>query len=213
MDDAEKNLSKLLEALAPEDNLGILLAMQMGGTPQEIQLILQTTEYHAEKEALRVTGQYIVRAIGVVEHHASLGFFRNLVVSKDNPLLYPHNEKLMQVVFRGTPEAVDSLMIDLHQLYGQTYGIYDPNRRMADELNRSQPLTTLLNGGEGVLGIMPEPFAKRLSKVLERHQMWVELVDVMETHRPEGITFQSLVMDDSYIIAQAFSVDPMGMPK
>jgi hypothetical protein len=213
MDDAEKNLTKLLDALAPEDNLGILLAMQMGGTPQEIQVILQTTEFHAEKDALRVTGQYIVRAIGVVEHRASLGFFRTLVISQNNPLLYPHNEKLMQVMFKGIPDNIDSLMIDINQLYGQTYGIYDPNRRMADELNLAQPLATLLGTGEGLLGIMPEPFAKRLSKVLERHHMTADLVEITETHRPEGVIFQSLVMDDSYIIAQAFSVDPMGIPK
>jgi hypothetical protein len=209
VDQTDQHFPKLLEALAPEDNLGILLAMQMGGTPQEVQLILQTTEFDEEKEALKITGQYVVRAIGVVEHRASVGFFQSIALSQQNPLLYSHNEKLMQVYFRGTPENIDSLMIDINQLYGQTYGIYDPNRRMIEELNMTRPLGTLLSSGQGLLGTMPEPFAHKMAKVLERHNMASNFIEDTETHRPEGITFQVLAMDDSYFIAQLFSAEPI----
>lgn len=208
-DQPDPTLQKILAALAPDENLGVLLAAQVGGTPNEIQLIIQTTEHlEGEGERLRPTGQYIIRAISVVEHKLSLGFFSSLVHSMDNPLLWPHNEKRMVVTFRGQPANVDSLMIDLYQLYGQTYGIYDPSTRMADELNREKPLATLFANGQGILGEMPESFAHKVVRLLERHNMASQL-DEIELDRPD-LTRQSLILDDSYIVAQFFSADPMG---
>lgn len=205
----DPTLQKILAALAPEENLGILLAAQVGGTPNEIQLILQTTEHlDGEGERLRPTGQYIIRAISVVEHKLALGFFRTMVHSDSNALLAPHNEPRMVVTFKGQPANVDSLMIDLYQLYGQTYGIYDPTTRMADELNREQPLATLLTTGQGILGEMPASFAYKVTKLLERHGLASQL-DEIELERPD-LTRQALILDDSYIIAQFFSADPMG---
>jgi hypothetical protein len=205
----DPTLQKILAALAPEENLGILLAAQVGGTPNEIQLIVQTTEHlEGEGERLRPTGQYIIRAISVVEHKLALGFFQTLVHSTSNALLAPHNEPRMVVTFKGQPANVDSLMIDLYQLYGQTYGIYDPTTRMADELNREQPLATLLMSGQGILGEMPASFAYRVTKLLERHGLACQL-DEIEIERPD-LTRQALILDDSYIIAQFFSADPMG---
>jgi len=205
----DPTLQKLLETLAPEQHIGILLAAQMGGTPQEVQLIIQTGEMDENHESMRTTGQYIVRCIGVREHHLSVGLFANMVLSDSNPLLFNHNEKLMQVHFEGVPPHVDALMIDLNQLYGQTYGIFDPFRRMAMEINPTQPLATILNSGKEVLGVMPQPFAEKVAKVLrERHGMTALLVEHEDDHRP-ALKFRSLVMDDSYFIAQDFSADPV----
>ncbi|HLA43358.1 MAG TPA: hypothetical protein VJZ27_07995 [Aggregatilineales bacterium] len=212
-DQPDQTLQQILETLESEDHLGVLLAAQLGGTPQEVQLILQTTEYNDTHDALRPIGQYIIRAIGVREHRLSVGLFGTMVLSHQNALLYPHNEKMIQVYFRGSPENVDSLMIELNQLYGQTYGQYDPLRRMAEEINPARPLESLLKGGQGLLGNMPEPFAQKVAALLERHQMKARLLDDEEAneHRPP-MQFQSLVMDDSFLIAQLFSADPMGSP-
>lgn len=209
----DETLQKILGLLAPEDNLGVLLAAQLGGTPQEIQLIIQTTDFIDPSDdypegALKPSGEYIIRAINVVEHKLSLGLFRNLVQSDSNALLYQHNQPIMQVAFTGKTEQVDSLMIDLNQLYGQTYGIYEPSRRMAEEINPTQPLATLLSSGEGILGGMPLPFAQKVVKVLAKYDLTATLSE-MDTHRP-NFEFQALVMDDSYVIAQLFSADPMG---
>jgi hypothetical protein len=204
----DETLTTILAAIAPENHLGVLLAAQMGGTPQEVQIILQTADYDEDKEALRPTGQYIIRAIGVVEHRLSVGLFGAMVLAEENPLLFAHNEKIMQVYFQSQPENIDSLLIDINQLYAQTYGRYDPFRRMADELNPTMPLATLLNAGRGLLGEMPEPFANTIRKVFERHGIKTNFIE-SEDHRPP-MQFQLLVMDDSYIIAQMFSADPMG---
>lgn len=213
----DDNLKKIIEALQPEENLGVLIASQMGGTPREVQIIIQTTQYEAEKDALKATGQYIIRALGVVEHRLSLGLFNKLVLSNDNPLLYRHNSEQVQVYFRGTPENIDGFLIDLNQLYGQTYGVFDPNMRMADELNRALPLYNLLKTGQGLLATTPQPFAEKLQKLLTRHNMTCNFIEVEDEHHHEGeedhhhdITYQLLVMDDSYFIAQLFSADPMG---
>ncbi len=215
---ADDTLKKIIDALQPEENLGVLLAAQMGGTPREVQIILQTTQYEAEKDALKATGQYIIRALGVVEHRFSLGLFNKIVLSTDNPLLYRHNAEEVQVYFRGTPDNIDEFMIELNQLYGQTYGVFDPNMRMADELNRAMPLYNLLKTGQGLLATTPQPFAEKLQKLLARHQMTSNLIEVEDDHHHEegedhphhDITYQLLVMDDSYFIAQLFSSDPMG---
>jgi hypothetical protein len=180
----------------------------MGGTPQEVQVILQTAEYHEDKDALHPAGQYIVRAIGVREHRLSVGLFGAMVLADENPLLFPHNEKIMQVYFKGQTENIDSLLIDINQLYAQTYGRYDPFRRMADELNPTMPLATLLNSGSGLLGEMPEPFANTVGQVFERHGLKTNFIE-SDDHRPPE-PFRLLVMDDSYLVAQMFSADPMG---
>lgn len=208
----DETLQTILDAIAPDDNLGVILAVQMGGTPQEVQILVQSTEYDAEKDAIRPTGQYIIRAIGVAEHHVAVGLFRNMVFSTDNALLHPFNSPVMRVHFTGTPQNVDSLMIDLNQLYGQTYGIYEPSRRMASEINSSLPLSDLLASGEGILAVMPAPFAEKAKKVLEQHGLSINLVEHQPEHEHDHqhIPMQSLIMDDSYFIAQMFSAEPMG---
>ncbi len=204
----DSQLAPLLEALAPDDHYGVILAAQLGGTPQEVQLILQTTVMNEAEQSLSPTGQYIVRAIGVQEHRLSVGLFANLVHSTDNPLLYSHNTPRMQLSFSGTPREVDDLMLSLNQLYGQTYGIYDPFRRMAEELNPTAPLATILTAGEGVLALMPQPFAEKAARLLEKYSLTTQLEVAQPA--PEHLRYEALVLDDSYLVASMFSVDPVG---
>ncbi|KAB2906038.1 MAG: hypothetical protein F9K27_00075 [Anaerolineae bacterium] len=214
----DPNLKTIIDALVPENNLGVLLAAQMGGTPREVQIILQTTEYDAGQDALKVTGQHIIRAIGVIEHRVSLGLFHTIVLSSENPLLYRHNSRKVQVYFRGVPDHIDSFMIDLNQLYGQTYGVFDPSGRMADEINRTMPLYNLLKNGNGLLCTSPQPFAEKLQKLLAQHNMTCSFLEVEDhphddgDHHHHDLTYQLLAMDDSYLVAQLFSSDPMKLP-
>lgn len=186
-----------------DTKLGILLAAQLGGTPQEIQMILQTADYDEATEGITSTGQYVIRAIGVREHRVSLGLFGRIVTSTDHPLLYRHNEALLQIYFRGQPDNVDALMIDISQLYGQTYGA---DRNLADEINTSMPLSSLLTMGHGFFGEMPTTFAQQIQTVFERHGLSTNFIE----SQPAMMQHQMLVMDDSYVIAQLFSADPLG---
>ncbi|NJL94205.1 MAG: hypothetical protein HC915_11020 [Anaerolineae bacterium] len=201
----DPTLTRILAELAPEDHLGVLLAAQVGGTPHELQLILQTTEYLAEQDGYRPTGQYIIRALGVVEHRLALGLFSNLVISAENSMLHRYNHPQVEVYFRGVPGQVDSLMLELQQLYGQTYGIY---RHLADDINRTRPLGALLSTGYGLLGTMPAPFVEKLAPLLARYGLSLHTLEAESS--PPRIPYHLLVMDDSFVIAQLFSADPMG---
>jgi len=208
----DETLRQILDHVqGSEDHLGILLAAQLGGTPREIQLIMQTATMDENHEQLSPQGQYIIRCVGVAEHELSLGLFANMVHSTDNALLYPHNDQPVQVHFEGKPNNADTMMIELNQLYGQTYGMYGPFKRMAQEINPTAPLSTLLNSGNGLLGVMPFPFAQMVKTLFERNNMTVNMVMVEsdeEHHAP--IKHQALVLDNTFIVAQVFSADPMG---
>lgn len=207
-DQLDPTLQTLLTTLQPDNNLGVLLMVQMGGTPQELQLILQTTTYDPEKDALRTTGQYVLRALGVIEHKVALGLFNNLILSHSNPLMDRYEAPHVELYFRGTLSQADALMLELQQLYGQTYGIY---RHMADEINHAMPLEKLLTSGYGALGVMPQPFAEKVCALFARYGLQTSLLPAEVESAP--MKHQLLVMDDSYLIAQAFSADPMGMGK
>lgn len=212
----DTTLQKILQELEPENHLGIFMLAQMGGVPQEVQMIIQTAQFNEATKQLKPIGQYIIRAIGVGEQKLALGIFNAAVLSTDHPVLYHFNEKLVQVYFRGQPENVDVLMLELQQLYDQTYL---QKRSMVDDINRSRPLGILLSSGHGMLGQMPLPFAEKVKTLLARYDLTCNFVDVEDEHHHDhgdhghehpAIKYQLLAMDDSYIIAQLFSADPMG---
>jgi hypothetical protein len=222
----DPTLQKILSELAPDEHLGVILLAQVGATPQEIQVILQTTQYDSEKDGLKVIGQYVIRCIGTVEQRLSLGLFNHIAFSTHNPLLHRYNEKTVQVYFRGQPAQIDSLMLDLHQAYEETYSTY---RHLVDEVNRRRPLGSLLSEGYGMLGEMALPFAQKVKSLLARHQMTTHFLEVEDDHdhhhehdhdhgpfprvHSHDLQYQLLVLDDSYIIAQMFSADPMGITR
>ncbi|MBI5930116.1 MAG: hypothetical protein HY862_12465 [Chloroflexi bacterium] len=201
---SDETLQKILTELEPDGHLGALLTVQMGGTPEEVQLLLQTTEFEETLNALRPTGSYIIRCLGVREHRVSVGLFNTMVYSETHPLLWNHNYAFQQVYFNGMPDNVDALMLDLTQLYGQHYGNF---RTMADDLNRAIPLGKLLTSGRGLLGEMPIPMTEKVQKLLESHGMTVSLI--ASDQNPPEVQHALLVMDDSFFIAQLYSADPI----
>lgn len=204
MNSLDPTLVNLVEELQKEDRVGILLAAQMGGTPEEIQLIIQVAIYHPDDESLQPQKAYVVRCFGVREQRLSLGIFGTMAHSVDNPLLWNHNSLYHQVYFRGVPDDVNSLMLDLNQVYGQHYG---PFRTLADDLNLIRPLGGLLTTGYGLLGEMPEPMANRVADILRRHGLTVGMLPAEQDSPP--VLFHLLVMDDSFIVAQMYSAEPM----
>jgi hypothetical protein len=197
-------LQKIIRDLEPDNRLGVLLTVQMGGIPEEVQLFLQVADFDPQANALRPAGNYIIRCLGVQEHRVSVGLFNRMAYSDDHPLLWNHNFTYREVYFRGAPDDVDGLMLELNQLYGQTYG---PFRSLADDLNRAMPLGKLLTSGHGLLGEMPLPMAEQAQKLLEQHGLAVSLIASDREAPP--VQFKLLVMDDSFFIAQLYSADPI----
>jgi len=202
---------QLLSQLQAEQDYGVLLAVQMGGVPNEIQLLVETAEYDAQVEGLRPRAQYVIRVLGVREHKASVGVFGKASFLDDHPLLYSHNAPRVAVYFEGQPSEVNELVLDISQAHASTFG---PWRNLADDINREQPLVTLLKSGSGILGIMPAPAAERMAKVFAHHHMIFKLgqdpdYQSQDEHGRSRLS-KLLMLDDSYFVAFGFSVEELG---
>jgi hypothetical protein len=208
---------ELVDFLTPDTNVGVLLMTQMGGAPEELQLIIQTATYDESIQGLRERQAYIVRALGVKEHRVSMGVFNNLFIASEHPILYHHNAARHKVLFEGNPADANALVLDIQATYGAVFG---PWRDLAEDLNREKPLFDLVTSGAGELGVMPEPAAKRLLKVFEHHKMTATLEQVeAERTTPDdddkASVFETdlkiLALDDSYFVAYSFVVDHMNV--
>ena len=51
-----------------DDRQAAMLVAQVGGMPNELQIILETAQYDDEREGLRPLHNYIIRVLGVTEH-------------------------------------------------------------------------------------------------------------------------------------------------
>jgi hypothetical protein len=202
---------QLLEELQGEKAYGIFLALQMGGVPQELQLIVQTATFDEQAQGLRPRSQFVVRALGVVEHRVSLGVFGNLFFADEHPVLFHYNLPRSVIQFEGQADDVNELVLDITQTYLSTFG---PWRELVKDLNREQPLVDLLLSGQGVLGTMPQPGAERMVRVLQHHGMQGHLEENRlhegEDEHGRSRNMKLLGIDDSYIIALDFSVDALG---
>jgi hypothetical protein len=200
----DHTLQSIADTLTLNEKIGVLLMVQMGATPQEVQFILQTADYDEETYTVTTGDTFIVRCIGVEDHRISVGLFNRLILAEEHPVLWNYNEQFRQVYFKGTPENVDGLMLELNQLYGQHYGEV---RHLAQDINRMAPLETILKRGTGLLGEMARPMAEKVKALLERYGLEVNLLDSEQEEPP--FDYVLLVMDDSYVIAQMFSADLM----
>jgi hypothetical protein len=199
---------QLFDDLADEQDYGVLLLAQMGGVPNELQLLVQTAEYDASVEGLRERRRYVIRALGVREHKLSLGVFGRLALLDDHPLLYAHNTPKTAVFFRGRPDDIHELTLDLSQAHASTFG---PWRLLADDVNHAAPLVDLLASGGGLLGEMPKPAAERMARVFEHHGMEAKLIEDPEfadtDEHGRSRHAQALLIDEGYVVALGFSVD------
>lgn len=202
---------QLLGELAGENDVGVLLLAQMGGVPNELQVIVQTAQYDAAAQGLRERAAYIIRVLGVREHRVTLGLFPRLFFADQHPILLHHNEPLTAVYFEGRPADANELALDIHQAHASTFG---PWRELARDLNRAQPLADLLNSGGGLLGEMPRSAAERMARVLAHHQVLARLEPLEEARAPadehgRSQMYRLLGIGDSYFVALAFAVDRM----
>ncbi len=203
--------AQLLSELDGENGVGVLLIAQMGGVPNELQLIVQTAEYDPAAQGLRERSAYIIRVLGVREHRVSLGLFPRLFFADQHPILLHHNEPLTAVYFEGRPADAHELALDVHQAHASTFG---PWRELARDLNRDQPLVDLLASGGGLLGEMPRSAAERMARVLAHHQMLARLEPLEAARAPldehgRSQMYRLLGLGDSYFVALAFTVDRM----
>ncbi len=203
---------QLLSELQGDKDYGVFLAAQMGGVPNELQLIVQTAHYDDAAQGLRERGAYVIRVLGVREHRISLGVFGSLFTATgdEHPILFHHNTPRVTLQFEGKPQDIHELVLDIHQAYVLTFG---PWRELAGDINRSQPLVNLLASGGGTLGKFPKPAAERLAKVLQHHGLTVTAEEeAFETEDEHGRSrlMTLLAVGDSYFVTVDYSVEQMG---
>lgn len=206
--------SQLLSELQNEHDYGILLAAQVGGVPNELQLIIETAVYDEAAQGLRPRSNYVVRALGVREHRVTLGVFGRLQFTKDHPLLYHHNMPRIAVEFEGVPARLHEAVLDISQAYASTFGAWRHITEISADLNRVVPLVDLLASGGGLLGVMPKPLAERMMRVLEHHGLQNKSQEAspfseLDEHGRSRLS-EGLVIDQSYVIALSFSVEVLG---
>lgn len=211
--------AKLLNDLDGIGRYGVLLAVQMGGVPNEIQLIFETAAYDEEAQGLRPLNNYLIRALGVREHKISVGVFGRLAFMTDlHPLLIHYNAPRVAVTFDGVPENVNEAVLDLTQTYVSTFTIWRHMVEAAGDFNTNMSLVDLLskqdNDGSKMLGVMPAPLADRVAKVLEHHGLTYQLTpdpDWQDTdEHGRSRMSQVLLIDNSYVISLDFSVELLG---
>ena len=204
---------KLLNELQGENDLCAFLLAQAGGVPNELQLMVQTVVYDPEAKGLRQRGSYIIRALGTLEYRIdNLGGTVDTVdFVSEHPLLYPYNTTPAAVFFRGQPDDVNELIIDISQAHASTFAGW---RHFPEYLNLGQPLVTLLTSGGGLVGQMPMPLAERIVSALERHGLETKVMEgereAEEAHPGFSNTPQVMTIGSSYFVAYAFSVDELG---
>ena len=202
---------QLLQELAGENEVGVLLLAQMGGVPNELQLFIQTAFYDEAAGGLRERSNYIIRVLGVREHRLSVGLFGTLFFADPHPILLHHNEPKFAVDFEGQPGDVNELVLDIRQAYASTFG---PWRELAGDINRERPLVDLLTSGGGRLGTLPKSAAERMLRVLEHHGLQGHLDGDPERAASDehgrSMLWKLLGIGNSYFVALDFAVDTMG---
>jgi hypothetical protein len=205
--------AQFFSELGGEGQYGVLLVAQVGGAPNELQLLVETAEYDPSAEGLRPKNGYIIRALGARESRVSVGVFGQAALADDHPLLYHYNHPKVTVSFSGTPSSPADLALDLNQAWVSTFLEWRHLVDMPDDFNRTMPLMDLLASGGGVLGTMPRPLATRVARLLERHGLSVttDAPPGPEQHDEHGRSrrLQALMLDHSYVVALDFSFDSM----
>jgi hypothetical protein len=207
---------QLLRELEGQNDVGVLLVSQMGGVPEEIQLVVQTAQFDEAAGGLRERTAYIIRSLGVKEHRVSLGVFGSLFFAVEHPVLHHHNEARYEIRFDGQPADANALVLDIQAAYSYVFG---PWRNLGDDINREKPLFDLVQQGQGLLGTFPKTASERLVKVFKHHNMNATPSEVSPERDPNpnehGQTqrLKMLGVDDSYLIAYSFSVEQMGKDK
>jgi hypothetical protein len=198
-----------------DDRQAALLVSQVGGMPNELQLVLETAEYDAEADGLRPLHNYIVRILGVIEHRiVNLGTTVGRVeLLDDHPLLYQYNQTPVALFVRGQVQDVNAVVLDVIQAHSEVFGFW---RRFPEYMNVEKPLFTLFSEGGGLLGQMPKPLADKLVLVMEKHGLETKIVegenpsDKNSNPMLQEQKVQCLFVGSSYFISYAFSIDELG---
>jgi len=205
----------LFNDMQGDDCQAALLVVQVGGMPNELQIILETAQFDEEQEGLRPLNNYIIRILGVTEHRVvNLGTtVEQVQLIDEHPLLYQYNKTPVAMFVRGKPRDINAVILDIAQAHSEVFGLW---RRFPEYINIEKPLFTLFEEGGGLLGQMPKPLADKLVGVLEKHGLETKIIegenpaDKYKNPLNDNEKIKALFIGGSYFISYAFSVEEMG---
>lgn len=192
----------------------VLLVAQVGAAPNELQLVTQIAEYDDDAEGLRPIRTYIIRVLGALEHRLNnLGTTTpDVELVTEHPLLYQYTTPPTAVFFRGEPDHVDALTLDIAQAHSS---VMQGWRQFPTYLNTGQPLSELFASGGGLVGQMPQPLAEKVVSVLEHHGLETKTtqdtayIDRHDNPALQTGTLKLLRIGGSFFVSYAFAFDEM----
>ncbi len=206
---------KLFSDMTGDDRQIAILVAQVGGMPNELQIIVETAQFDEKEEGLRPLNNYIIRVLGAIEHRlVTMGTTVSTIqILEDHPLLYQYNKTPVALFVRGNPTDINAVILDITQAHSEVFGLW---RRFPEYMNIEQPLYSLFESGGGLLGQMPKPLADKLVPVLEKHGLETKVIEGQnpaDKNTNPMLTEQKikvLFIGASYFISYAFSIDEFG---
>jgi hypothetical protein len=130
----------------------------------------------------------------------------------EHPLLYQYTTPPTAVFFRGEPDNVDALTLDIAQAHA---GVMQGWRQFPTYLNTGQPLSELFASGGGLVGQMPQPLAEKIVSVLAHHGLETKTaqdtayIDRHDNPALQQGTLKVLRIGGSFFVSYAFAFDEM----
>jgi hypothetical protein len=194
---------QLFGEMQAEDAVGLLVAVQLTESPNDVQFVVRSTVFDKSTGGLRDQNQYLIKSVGMVEHQVSLGMFDHIAFIDEHPLLYHYNTPPVRVFVGSRAESPDAIMHEIELTHTE---VYDTWRDLSMDLNPLCPPEQLFSAGYGLLGMMPQPFAQAVAQVLARHHVKCNLV----TDEQPPTQMKLLAVDESYFVAADFAIELIG---
>ena len=191
--------------LEAQNAVGLLIAAQLGASPSELTLIVRSATINATTGEVIPVHQYLVNAVGVVEHKLILGLFNQVGYANDHPLLYHHNAPGVKIFITSPAPDADELLWAIDEAYGEVFGRW---RELNADLNQRVDPRAILQNGKGALATVPAPFAPIIDKLLTEQGVGHQVI--MTDPKIGGCVL--LAFDDSLVIARSFNVQPFDSP-
>lgn len=155
-----------------------------------IQIIYEDTD--------EVVQEWEVVCTNFKDHHLNVDYFGEFItLLDDHPLLWDHNDELVELFFKGKCE-------DIHQVVGDLFisqwQLSEGKIPLEKFLNKHQKVADLLREGQGLLSKGPKKLIKEHENVLLRHGYKTTLLDCVQRNEK----YKIFICGESYIVAEDF---------
>ena len=189
-------LLKTISSVDYED-YGSLLVTRTERRNGDLQLLLDVTA--DEEPDLPRNIQITCRAVR--ESNLSPGYYQDFQVSEDHVLLWHYTKPHFLTSFYGSVEAPLSVVGALCERHLDLAEDWIPLKKY---MNPGVRLAELIGGAFGMLAEGPEPLVLAYEEVMQRYGV---STTSHQSHRAIDTKLMVMILDKSYVIAEAFEAD------